>query len=410
MPTTETPELTPPLFGDLGGLGKGGAEGTLGGGSEPHCSLSVGTLGNTTKLRSTPQQLRDTNYILQRAASLALPQKRVANCHRKRIYQQHAQIWHSLAINKAHYKGLQCCGSVWDCPVCAARITTYRAAEMAAVTALHRAAGGDSAFLTLTFPHYHSDVLAEVFPRVAKALRSFMNTRAVQRLLDEAGLVGWIRCLEVTHGVNGWHPHFHIVLLWRPGVDLARARIELFLVWQRVCIAAGLPAPLWPYGLALEGVDSVNQGLEAYMAKSLGGTGGDDRKPWSIELEMTKGPVKRGKRGSRTPRDLLLGVSQGVDADRVLFREYSEALHGRQQIKYSRGLKELYGVLAVEDSEIAEGGEEEANWVFTFTPAQWDMVVAHEKRAEILRTCEKFGVQGVRNVLATLAERGGACG
>jgi len=72
--------------------------------------------------------------------------------------------------------------------------------------------GLNIAMLTLTVPHYAKDHLRDVLDGISSALRKLKDRRAFKRLAQEIGLVGNIRTLEVTYGVNGWHPHFHILL------------------------------------------------------------------------------------------------------------------------------------------------------------------------------------------------------
>ena len=105
--------------------------------------------------------------------------------------------------SKAHYKGLQTCGSVWHCPVCAAKISERRRAELMAAIATWKAQGGSVLFLTLTNSHDRKDRLADLLEGQRKALKRFWNDRASRQLWEGLGVAGSIKATEVTHGASG---------------------------------------------------------------------------------------------------------------------------------------------------------------------------------------------------------------
>ena len=112
----------------------------------------------------------------------------------------HGQLW-----------GLQTCGSVWTCPVCAAKIAERRRVELLDAMEMHKAQGGAVSLLTLTTPHQRGDNLAVLLAQQGKALVGFLKDRAVVAVFAEMGWIGQVRALEVTHGRrsdrnNGWHP------------------------------------------------------------------------------------------------------------------------------------------------------------------------------------------------------------
>jgi hypothetical protein len=60
---------------------------------------------------------------------------------------------------RAGIEGLVTCGSVWLCPVCAAKVAAKRAEELATVLDAVHAAGGSAFMLTLTIRHSAGDRL-----------------------------------------------------------------------------------------------------------------------------------------------------------------------------------------------------------------------------------------------------------
>ena len=93
----------------------------------------------------------------------------------------------------------------------------------------------------------------------------------------------YISCFEITHGSNGFHPHYHILLFVPYGVPhqtLLAMRDDMFSIWSDCCTKAGLDAPSYKHGLDLQPGDKAGD----YVAK------------WGLEHEMTKGHVKKRKR------------------------------------------------------------------------------------------------------------------
>src|SRR5260370_26666674 len=68
---------------------------------------------------------RQVRWQLQREARALLPDERVAFCMR-RIQATAVDVLYSPQNQTAHFGGLMVCGSIWVCPLCAARISEYR--------------------------------------------------------------------------------------------------------------------------------------------------------------------------------------------------------------------------------------------------------------------------------------------
>ena len=69
---------------------------------------------------------RVQRFALQSMARAILPESRTAKCLRIRAHDCDVQVWKSREHGTASYGGLQTCGSVWTCPVCAAKIAERR--------------------------------------------------------------------------------------------------------------------------------------------------------------------------------------------------------------------------------------------------------------------------------------------
>lgn len=116
--------------------------------------------------RQARQDSRRLKYKLQRMAAKLQPGERVALCHRLPSSAGGVQI--KRLEGRAFYAGFQTCGSVWMCPVCAAKVTEARRQELQQLVDLHRAQGGHLLFLTLTIPHRAHDVLTAPASQLVK--------------------------------------------------------------------------------------------------------------------------------------------------------------------------------------------------------------------------------------------------
>lgn len=105
----------------------------------------------------------------------------------------------------AGFRELSTCGSVWACPRCSAVIAHHRAGELRQGFEAWRATGGAVALLTLTMRHHAGDRLSDLWGALAGAWSRLLAGRQWKRFKEDAGLVGTLRVVEVTHGAHGWH-------------------------------------------------------------------------------------------------------------------------------------------------------------------------------------------------------------
>ena len=337
-----------------------------------------------------PMAGRVQRFIAQSVTRKLLPESRTNNCLRVRQGGKQIQVHKSIQYGTTSYSGLQTCGSVWICPVCAAKIAERRRAEIVAAMAAHKAAGGCVNMLTLTSPHQRSDDLRELLAMQSKALNSFWNDRQVKTVFKAMGVVGQIRALEVTHGRksahnNGWHPHYHVLLFCGSGVDLSHQEgppvldwiITLYTRWAACCVKAGLGKPSLKHGLKLDDGSRAAQ----YVSK------------WGLEDEMTKGHTKKALHGE-TPFDFLRAVLENPEDKQAaaLFRHFAEVFKGKRQLHWSRGLKARFAIGEKNDEELAQEKEDDfAVLLGTITMEQWRDVLAVEGRGLVLSIAASSG-------------------
>jgi len=334
-------------------------------------------------------QCRIERYALQSVVRHLLPNSRTAKC--LRYVQKNrgsVEVWKSTAYKRAHYAGLQTCASVWACPVCSAKISERRRAELLALIEAHKAAGGVVLLVTRTVPHKRADDLGELLAKISRAESSYKGHRDYKSVMQAFGLVGTVRAVEVTHGnANGWHPHVHELVFLSAPVVLADIEEDLSRIWSAAALRAGLELPSRAHGL------TVQDGSKAakYASK------------WGLESELTQWHRKRGKLESRTPFDLLRDVAERNDPlSGHLFRQYAEAFHGRHQLQFSRGLKALYQIGEVTDEELVQAHDEDAFLLGSLDVEQWRTVCATESRGLLLEVAANGGWDAVGRLLVHL--------
>jgi hypothetical protein len=347
-----------------------------------------------------PTDARFHRFLLQGAARRLLPSHRVSKCIRAVTNAVgDVAILKSPANGKCHFGGLQTCGSVWVCPVCAAKISERRKLEVRSALDTHLAAGGGVEMVTLTFPHARTDVLKDLMIQLRQAMTVLKRGRSYRTVRKMFESLGSIRALEVTWGeANGWHPHFHEVWFFAKPITVRQRRMLTALLydgWSTACVKAGLPRPNRKRGVHVQPAESAAE----YIAKF----GTEPR--WEAASELTKQHVKKSRDAKgRTPFDLLRDFAQGNSRAGALFAEYVEAFHGYRQLFWSPGLKALFGVADMTDEEIAAQQEEEAQVICRIKVEDWKRVLkmAFDARATLLTLAETGGYPAVQTFLASL--------
>lgn len=287
----------------------------------------------------------------------------------------------------AFYTGLQTCGSVWTCPVCAARITEVRRQEIA--TAIDEAykLGYQSAMVTFTFPHNNQMPLEDTLKQQAKALALFRKGNVWDVYKKKIDFLGLIRALEITHGSNGWHPHTHELWLIDPKTKEKAFKAFILKRWIE-CLKKVDLLPKNPSKQQLEAVKKhsvdvkMNCKASDYIAKA------DSSANWGIDRELAKA-VNKGNGKGLHPFELL---AEDAPRNQELFIEFVQAIKGKSQLFWSHGLKEKLGINQLSDEEIAENEEDDEepihNKQIFFTEKEWKLILNKEYRAHILNRFE----------------------
>lgn len=349
-----------------------------------------------------PVNRRLERFALQSVSRSILPSGQIAKCLRVPFRPGGAvDVMYSPATGSAAFSGLVTCHSVWDCPVCAAKISERRRVEIQAAIAAWKVQGGSVSLLTCTNGHGPWDPLSDLLRGQSKAITRFFGCRQGVELMAALGRVGHIRAWEVTHGrlrevSNGWHPHFHILLfLSHTHADLSWAEDWAFQVWHNACSLAGLPLPNRRHGVTFE--DGTR--AAAYVAKM-----GLEDPPaaWGLDSEMTKGHIKRAKDGE-TPFDFLRADLASSDPQaRALFREFSRAFKSKHQVSWSRGLRERFDLEDLTDAELAAAVEQDAFLLASLSSEDWRLVLRLDARGELLELARHGSAEPIERLLQSL--------
>lgn len=328
--------------------------------------------------------------------------ERTAYCHHVMLPQAETVdgLYHP-ETKSASYRGLMKCASVWACPVCSAKITERRRAEISEAVA---GSPYHVVMVTLTVQHTRGDALVPLLDDLKAAYGHFFSGRPWRRLAAEFGVVGRIRSLEVTNGVNGWHPHIHVLLFLTGEVSQDALESRLQPIWAAVVAKHGRYA-MQDYGLTVRtGGDVVATYVAKMGLEEPELTSGESG--WTLTHELVKSVVKQARRGGRTPLQLLADCATGDSRAGELWLEYYWAFKGQRQLVWSKGLRALLGLDDELTDEEIEGQEEDSAVVLVqLSPAQWRVIVAKRAQAAVLdavATGDKATVYGLLAELGAL--------
>lgn len=316
--------------------------------------------------------------------------RRVRDCGRVPIPEDSPRLVKG-GDGRAFFGGLVTCGSAGLCPVCAAKVRAGRAEEVEQALGRWRAkTGGDVLFVTFTMRHHAGQRLADLWDGLGYAWGRVTSGKGWSDAKQRHGVAGYVRVVEATHGDNGWHLHIHAALPMTKRLtdsEEKALRSTLFERWVGGLDKHGLTA-LEGVGVDVRRTYS-DSGLGRYMAKAA--------------AELTRGDLKHGGRGGRTPFRILFDLASGTGStrDAALWAEWEEVSRGRRFISWSRNLRDLVGETA-SDEELAAVEPDEVEVVAVFTRAAWRRLLSSRGVAGLvllLDVVETGGAEPARAVL-----------
>lgn len=292
-----------------------------------------------------------------------------------------------------HFNGLETCGSVWTCPVCAVKITESRRTDVKEVLEAHLLAGGKAAMFTLTIPHTKFQKVRELRKAVSESWTKVQQGVGWKTMKRNVGWEGAIRALEVTHGNNGWHPHLHVVILFSKGLTEVKTQVFSGLLFER-----------WARAVARSGFGKCSE--EAFSVEPITDAEGVSKycQKWGVAEELTKAHIKQGKAGGRSPWQILADIEEHNEPrDRALFSEYAEAFKGARQLTWTKGVRDRYLEQPEQtDDELSrepECSDIEVARELTIDRSVWRFIAEHRIQGKMLSVMDSRGVEGVYEML-----------
>lgn len=350
----------------------------------------VRRLGTTTKsVEIEPyKERRYGRYRLHKHTRGLLPDMRVAQC------MQHCGSGGVEIVQGengvASFRGARACGSVWSCPICSYKIANERRGELNKLLVWAREKEYVPVLLTLTMRHGFGDALAESL-RVLKAAKKRLH-QSHSWLKVKEYLVGHVTATEVTYGASGWHPHYHVLMVLRcESEDLAIEVLEGARgAWLAALQANGHDCNA--HGFQVQGASEADR----YISK------------WGPAEELTLSGAKQGRLKGLSPWELLAAYADGDAAAGALFASYAYTFQGKRQLVWSPGLKDLIGLVEVEDEEAANADEEpEGVTVAVVESTLWRKIAYRSLQVTLLEVVEGEGAAALQAYLARLRSQFG---
>jgi len=299
-------------------------------------------------------------------------------------------VTYSPERDRARYRNLVYCCRIWHCPICAHIITEKRRREL---TGALDDWPGTLALGTFTVQHSRADNLAGMLAALSYTRRKMRKGRQWARLVDEFGIVGTVRALEVTFGDHGWHPHDHVLFVFEGELDGAAINALQSAcsgLWLKFLGARGYSASA-QHGVVVRASGDV---LTEYVTK-FGDAVTRPATTWSVAHEIAKQPVKQGRLAGRTPFALLGDYLYGDSAAGRLFVEYAYAFKGQRQLHWSHGLRDRLGLgREPDDTELVEEPDELERLLVSLTLEQWRVIESRELRGHVLDQARKAARSG----------------
>lgn len=345
-------------------------------------------------------------WALQSAARELLPSERVAWCFRRVGFDwvamrpfRDVRLMYSQAIHRSHYKNLMVCGRLWQCPICSAKISERRRADLS--VALDRT-DLRAVMVTFTLSHTRSDKLKTVLNVLTKSYTQTKEGRPWETFKRKANIVGSVRALEVTHGANGWHPHLHVLYFIRGKINADELKSFFWERWHHA-LMRNKGTAMFEHGID---VRLAREDVAEYVAK-FGHEPLKASQRWGVEHELTKSPAKlsRGDAG-RSPLQLLADYAGGDKQAGAIWIEYARTFKGQRQLVWSKGLRAMLGLgTEKSDAEIAKENREDAILLAALPLEVWRVVLGNDARGELLEIAHSGNADEVWTFLYRLGVR-----
>lgn len=279
------------------------------------------------------------------------------------------------------YAGLASCGRIWLCPVCNSKVMARRAIDLglmllwAETNELHVIWG------SLTNWHSEGDRLRGLLDLQRDSWRRMTSAKVWRSAAEEKGgnRVGYVRPAELTVGRNGWHPHFHPIVLMKG----SRSRAESLASWmvdkwvESVHKFGGRAQADGAQQLKVLAPGTAGEWLSEYVTKAQYNRQASIYQADKLALEAVWSQSKsgRGRVQSTQAHWSLLDIANRT-GDVSMWWELEEATAGHRMLTWSRDIRAKVG-LGEESTDEEEAARElgsKDDTVCYITPAGWRKV------------------------------------
>lgn len=320
---------------------------------------------------------------LQQTAALLANNSRLASCLRVPLDKFAAVQLRRSPQGVMYFDGLMRCGLPWLCPPCSSKISELRRLELERGVN-HWVSGGHAvAMVTYTVRHDASMPLQRVLQGLQSALDTFNAGENYSKLKSRYGVAGGVHALEVTQGANGWHVHRHelVALVGDAGLDYTSMEFDYLSRWLHSLDRVGLSGN--EHALDLVAGSQASAKFQArYVAKF-------EKLPsgrWSIEHEIAKSISKRSAGSNRSPLELLMLADMGDVEGGELWQEYACAFRGKRHLRFTKGLRSLFGLGADPSDGQLANARGSGELVALVSGPSWSRVLAGgDRRGDLLR-------------------------
>lgn len=318
---------------------------------------------------------------------------------------------------KHYFAGLQHCGLSWVCPICGHKIQTERVEEINNALTEFSKRGYEIYFVTFTLPHYKSEKLKDNVKTVIQSFDRAKNHRRVKEKItkkvsfkitdidQETGEIKektitkpdfwYLRSLEITYGLNGWHPHLHGIFIYPKNEGYAKNHLEAFKAqWieelrkndknSEFLEKRSFDFRLWDgdFKKLSEYLDKIkfNEGINQEKQDEIFSIKSNQAKR-NLSNEIARSQNKNSRDGV-TPWGILETIKKETPwnlpgSPRELFKEYAKAMKGKSMIQACKYFYSFVNVETKEEAEILQDDETE-KVLFSIEKPLWEKI-RHKK-------------------------------
>jgi len=258
------------------------------------------------------------------------------------------------------YAGLKQCKSAWACPRCSPANSAKKGSIFANIHhEILKRGSYKPIMMTYTIQHKDGEPLQELLDIIRSCYRYIFAGSRGQRFLDIA--YGYISAFEITHGFNGWHPHFHVLFYLKQSIT--DEQIKDYLIT--------------PYTKKLSGMGKLVREITVHQQEWNGKS--DYLTKGSAVTELTGSMNKK----SRNIMDILSNAKQG-NKWHDLYLEYIDATKRVKAINTSKRISDMYKEEAKKQKKLKKERENTDHILATLTRDQWSDIVRTGTRYEVL--------------------------